>query len=144
MSKHIVWPNRCIKKVSVPLITSCLFFSLEDKDLSTFSSTPFVQSGGSGSASVSESPRTGSVLFGVSVTVTASWTLCCAAVTISSGALGLSRLLKGWKRTLVSTWTIRKLTGEFIYLADKLELEELPEFVVYDKPWVSRSTSLKT
>jgi hypothetical protein len=28
------------------------------------------------------------------------------------------------------------------YLVDRLEFDELPEFVLYERPWVSKSTSL--
>jgi hypothetical protein len=29
------------------------------------------------------------------------------------------------------------------YLVERLEFDELPEFVLYERPWVSKSASLK-
>jgi len=97
------------------LMTSCLFFSLAQRFLRTSSSTPLDQSGGSGSASRSLSDSV-VLLLAVGVTVPASCVR--TAVIVSKELLGLSRLLM-----------------------DRLELDELPEFVWYERPWVSKSAS---
>lgn len=96
--------------LSLPFMTSCLFFSLGVIDFNTFSSTLLVQSGGSGSASVSESSNRGGMLLGVRVTDTESWALCCVAVTMSKAALGLSRLLGKWKFCYV--YILRKVLSD--------------------------------